>query len=51
MRRVTLTHRGLPSAEERANHGHGWELYLGRLAVAATGGEPGPDPNATAPTG
>lgn len=46
---VTLTHRGLPSAEERTNHGHGWELYLGRLGVVATGGDPGPDPNGVAP--
>ena len=45
---VTLTHHDLPSEEERANHGSGWELYLGRLGIAATGGDPGPDPNATA---
>lgn len=46
---VTLTHRGLPTAEERDNHGDGWRMYLGRLGVAATGGDPGPDPNATPP--
>lgn len=45
---VTLTHSGLPSSEEERNHGDGWELYLGRLAVVAVGGDPGPDPNATA---
>lgn len=45
---VTLTHRGLPSADEHDNHRDGWELYLGRLAVVAPGGDPGPDPNATA---
>lgn len=45
---VTLTRRDLPGAEERDNHRDGWELYLGRLAVVATGGDPGPDPNATA---
>lgn len=49
--RVTLTHRGLPSADERAHHGEGWRLYLGRLQVVATGGDPGPDPNATEPAG
>ena len=27
-----------------ASHGHGWDHYLGRLAVAASGGDPGPDP-------
>lgn len=26
--------------------GEGWDMYLGRLAVAASGGDPGPDPNA-----
>lgn len=46
---VTLTHHDLPSDDERAHHGEGWRLYLGRLAVAAVGGDPGPDPNATAP--
>ena len=28
----------------------GWEMYLARLGVAATGGDPGPDPNANPPT-
>jgi len=44
--RVLLRHHGLPSAEERGQHRGGWELYLGRLAVRAAGGDPGPDPNA-----
>lgn len=39
---VRLTHRGLPD-DAVSDHGHGWEHYLGRLAVAATGGNPGPD--------
>lgn len=43
--RVTLKHTGLPDAEAVAQHAHGWDLYLGRLAVAAPGGDPGPDPN------
>ena len=34
----------LPTAEEAQKHNHGWEHYLGRLAVAATGGDPGSDP-------
>jgi len=42
--RVRLTHRGLPSAESVESHAHGWDHYLGRLAVAAGGGDPGPDP-------
>jgi uncharacterized protein YndB with AHSA1/START domain len=43
---VRLRHFGLPE-EAREMHGQGWELYLGRLAVAATGADPGPDPNLT----
>jgi uncharacterized protein YndB with AHSA1/START domain len=39
---VRLTHRGLPP-EERALHETGWVHYLSRLAVAAGGGDPGPD--------
>ena len=40
---VRLTHSGLPDAKERANHEKGWNHYLGRLVVAAAGGDPGPD--------
>jgi uncharacterized protein YndB with AHSA1/START domain len=40
---VRLTHRDLPP-EEAANHQAGWTHYLDRLAVRATGGDPGPDP-------
>lgn len=40
---VRLRHFDLPE-ESRQIHGEGWDLYLGRLAVAATGGDPGPDP-------
>jgi uncharacterized protein YndB with AHSA1/START domain len=39
---VRLVHRGLPD-DALSDHGHGWATYLGRLAVAATGGDPGPD--------
>lgn len=43
---VRLVHRDLPE-EARDVHARGWEHYLGRLAVAAAGGDPGPDPNVT----
>lgn len=39
---LRLTHRGLP-AEDRAIHLIGWDHYLPRLAVAAAGGDPGPE--------
>lgn len=42
---LRLVHRGLPAAA-RDIHNQGWGHYLARLAVAAVGGEPGPDPNA-----
>jgi uncharacterized protein YndB with AHSA1/START domain len=41
---LRLTHSGLPDAEACAAHGEGWAHYLGRLAVAGTGGDPGRDP-------
>ena len=40
---VRLTHSGLPNEEERAGHEEGWKHYCRRLAVAAAGGDPGPD--------
>lgn len=40
--RVRLVHRGLPD-DAVGDHTRGWTYYVGRLAVAATGGEPGPD--------
>lgn len=40
---VRLVHSGIPTEEERQNHGHGWDHYLGRLAVAGVGGDAGPD--------
>jgi uncharacterized protein YndB with AHSA1/START domain len=40
---VRLTHSGLPNEEERVGHEKGWNHYLGRLAIAAAGGDPGPD--------
>jgi uncharacterized protein YndB with AHSA1/START domain len=47
---VRLTHRGLP-AEARESHSHGWDHYLARLAFAAAGQNPGPDPWAAATSG
>ena len=41
---VRLRHLGLPE-EAREIHGQGWRLYLDRLAIAASGGDPGPEPN------
>ena len=41
--RLHLVHRGLAGPMADA-HAGGWANYLARLAVAATGAEPGPDP-------
>jgi uncharacterized protein YndB with AHSA1/START domain len=40
---VRLSHSGLPDMEECDSHREGWTHYLKRLAVAAAGGDPGPD--------
>jgi uncharacterized protein YndB with AHSA1/START domain len=40
---LRLVHRDLPD-DELPNHTAGWRHYLPRLANAAEGGEPGPDP-------
>jgi uncharacterized protein YndB with AHSA1/START domain len=40
---LRLTHRGLPNEERCVAHGRGWTHYLGRLAIAATGRNPGVD--------
>jgi uncharacterized protein YndB with AHSA1/START domain len=40
---VRLRHLDLPE-ETRQIHGEGWDLYLGRLAIVAAGGDPGTDP-------
>jgi len=41
---LRLTHTGLPSTEQCAGHAEGWAHYLDRLAVRASGRDPGPDP-------
>lgn len=45
---LRLLHRGLP-ADALAEHGHGWDHYLARLATTGAGGDPGPDPMAQVP--
>lgn len=41
--RLRLTHRDL-MGEQRDKHDAGWDHYLARIAIAAAGGTPGPDP-------
>jgi uncharacterized protein YndB with AHSA1/START domain len=41
---LRMIHSGLPDVEACASHEKGWTHYLERLAVAAAGGDPGPDP-------
>jgi uncharacterized protein YndB with AHSA1/START domain len=45
---LRMTHSGLPDAAACANHEQGWTHYFARLAVAASGGDPGPDPRCKA---
>ena len=40
--RVRLVHRGLPP-DAVDDHGEGWQHYVERLAIAVSGGDPGPD--------
>jgi hypothetical protein len=47
---VRLRHFDLPE-QAREMHGQGRALYLARLEIAATGGDPGPDPNLQADQG
>lgn len=48
--RVELTHSGLLRSEA-AKHAIGWPHFTERLGVAASGGDPGPDPWKTATSG
>jgi uncharacterized protein YndB with AHSA1/START domain len=41
---LRFAHRGLPSAKSVESHTVGWTHYLGRLALAAAGTDPGRDP-------
>jgi uncharacterized protein YndB with AHSA1/START domain len=40
---LRMTHSGLPDADQVAGHDKGWAHYLGRLAMAAAGQDPGID--------
>jgi uncharacterized protein YndB with AHSA1/START domain len=40
---LRITHSGLPNEAKCAGHDRGWAHYLGRLAIAATGRNPGID--------
>jgi uncharacterized protein YndB with AHSA1/START domain len=40
---LRMTHSGLPNAAQCAAHDRGWAHYMGRLAIAATGRNPGID--------
>src|SRR5271168_3198521 len=40
---LRFTQSGLPDATQCANHDRGWAHYVGRLAIAAAGGNPGVD--------
>jgi uncharacterized protein YndB with AHSA1/START domain len=44
--RLTLRHDDLPNPELRDGHRVAWETYLPRLAIRASGGDPGADPHA-----
>jgi len=38
-----MNHSGLPDAAACESHAKGWAYFLGRLAEAAAGRDPGPD--------
>jgi len=40
---LRFVHSGFTSDTSRESHGKGWTKYLNRLAIAAAGGDPGPD--------
>jgi uncharacterized protein YndB with AHSA1/START domain len=44
---LRLRHTGFPTDEAAASHREGWAMYVERLSVATSGGDPGPDPTAT----
>ena len=41
---VHLRHSGLPGDDAEQEHREGWTHYVSRLAIAGSGGDPGPDP-------
>jgi uncharacterized protein YndB with AHSA1/START domain len=40
---LRMTHSGLPNEAQCASHNKGWAHYMGRLAMAAAGQDPGVD--------
>jgi uncharacterized protein YndB with AHSA1/START domain len=46
---LRFAHRDLPSEDAATSHAHGWDHYLSRLTVAASGGDAGRDPWLDAP--
>ncbi len=45
---LELRHSGLPN-DLAGDHGNGWTYFVGRLAVVAAGGDPGPNRHAPPP--
>jgi uncharacterized protein YndB with AHSA1/START domain len=41
---LRFSHSGFGNTDESQKHAHGWDHYLPRLQVAASGGDPGRDP-------
>jgi uncharacterized protein YndB with AHSA1/START domain len=41
---LRFRHSDLPSRESADSHAHGWDHYFERLAMVASGEDPGPDP-------
>src|SRR5437899_240662 len=41
---LRFRHYRLPSTQAAESHAHGWDHYLERLTIAASGGDPGEDP-------
>lgn len=44
---MVLRHCDLPDDDQQSHYLQGWEMYLERLGVLMSGGEPGADPNAS----
>jgi uncharacterized protein YndB with AHSA1/START domain len=41
---LRFRHSDLPSTDAAESHSHGWDHYLSRLTLLASGGDPGRDP-------
>jgi uncharacterized protein YndB with AHSA1/START domain len=42
---LALRHSGLPDGDSAMMHEEGWRFFTSRLAIAASGGDPGPMPS------